>query len=118
MKSISLSEKLAGLRLMASRVGRVEEAELYLKRARLAAREERFDVARVFCEKAREADPANLAVLICLAQIHEAGFSDWGAAIELYQRVIARAGYDGNNPYCAAARAALSSLARSGNPQG
>ncbi len=118
MRAISLSEKLAGFRLLAQRVGRVEEAELYLRRARIAAGEERYDVARVFCEKARAADPSNLAVLICLARIHEDGFSDRSAAIELYQKVIARAGYDGSNPYCAAAREALSSVARSGKSQG
>lgn len=118
MKVQTLSERLAGLGLLAPRVGHIQEAELYLRRARLAAEEERFDVARVFCEKALEADPSNLAVLISLAQIHEIGFSDPDAAIELYQKVIARAGYDGNNPYCAAARKALSSFARSGKSQG
>lgn len=118
MKTISLSEKLAAFRLMVPRVGRVEEAELYLRRARLAAGEERYDVARVFCQKAHEADPSNLAVLLCLARIYEAGYSDWDSAIELYQRVIARAGYDGGNPHCVAAREALSALARTGNSQG
>jgi tetratricopeptide (TPR) repeat protein len=117
MKTISLTERLAS-RLLSPRVGRMEEAELYLQRARLAASEERFDVARVFCEKAREADPANLAALICLAQIHQAADADWDAAIDLYQKVIARAGYDGSNPYCVAAREALSTLLRSGNSQG
>jgi hypothetical protein len=118
MKTISLSEKLAGLRLAAPRVEKMEEAELYLRRAKLAAAEERFDVARVFCEKAREADPTNLEALLCLARIYEVGFADQDSAIGLYQKVIARAGYDGKNPYCASAREALSTLARAGNRQG
>lgn len=93
------------------RVDRSEEVDLYLRRARLAAEEERFDVARVFGEKARAIDPESLEVLFTLAQIHEVGFSDADAAIGLYQRIIARAGYDGANPFCAAAREAMAGLA-------
>ena len=110
MKATSLSGKLAARKILAPRHGHSEEVDLYLKRARLAADEERFDVARVFCEKARAIEPESLDVLFTLAQICQVGFSDGDTAIGLYQRIIARAGYDGANPYCAAAREALAEL--------
>lgn len=111
MKPTPLPGKLASLRILSPRVERSAEVDLYLKRARLAADEERFDVARVFCEKARSIEPESLDVLFTMAQIVEIGFSDGDAAIALYQRIIAKAGYDGANPWCAAAREALASLA-------
>src|SRR5690242_3211277 len=110
MKTIHPSVRFVRWPLV-SRVDRSAELDLYLRRARLAAEEERFDVARVFCEKARAIEPESLDVLFTLAQIQEVGFSDADAAIALYQRIIARAGYDGSNPYCAAAREALAGLA-------
>jgi hypothetical protein len=110
MKATSLSGRFSTLKILAPRRDRSAEVDLYLKRARLAADEERFDVARVFCEKARALDPESLDVLFTLAQICEVGFSDGDAAIGLYQKIIARAGYDGANPYCAAAREALAGL--------
>jgi len=111
MKSTVFSGRLASLRLHPSRADRSAEVDLYLRRARLAADEERYDVARVFCEKAHAIEPDSLDVLFTLAQIREVGFSDGDGAIALYQRIIARAGYDGANPYCAAAREALLELA-------
>jgi hypothetical protein len=111
MKTTALPGKLASLKILAPRLERSAEVELYLRRARMAADEERFDVARVFCEKARAIEPESLDVLFTLAQICEIGFSDGDAAIALYQRIIAKAGYDGTNPYCAAAREALAGLA-------
>jgi|SRR5450830_1407337 tetratricopeptide (TPR) repeat protein len=111
MKTSSLTEKFASLKIRATRVPSSEEVDLYLCRARLAAAEERFDVARVFCEKAREIEPENLEVLFFLARVLDVGFSDMDEAIALYQRIIARAGYDGSNPYCAAAREAVADLA-------
>ena len=111
MKDTSLSGRFSTLKILAPRRDRSAEVDLYLKRARLAADEERYDVARVFCEKARALEPESLDVLFTLAQIREVGFSDGDGAIALYQRIIARAGYDGANPYCAAAREALLELA-------
>lgn len=110
MKATSLSGRFSTLKNLGPRRDRSAEVDLYLKRARLAADEERFDVARVFCEKARALDPESLDVLFTLAQIYDVGFSDGDAAIGLYQKIIARAGYDGANPYCAAAREALADL--------
>ena len=110
MKPTVLPGKRSSLRILSPRIERSAEVDLYLKRARLAAEEERFDVARVFCEKARTIEPESLDVLFTLAQIFEIGFSDGDAAIALYQRIIARAGYDGTNPWCVAAREALAGL--------
>lgn len=111
MKTTPVSGKLATLKILSPRRNHSAEVDLYLKRARLAAEEERFDVARVFCEKARAIEPESLDVLFTLAQICEIGFSDGDTAIALYQKIIARAGYDGANPFCAAAREALAELA-------
>jgi tetratricopeptide (TPR) repeat protein len=111
MKSTPFSGKSAPLKTLSERAHRHAEVDLYLKRARLAADEERFDVARVFCEKARAVEPESLDVLFTLAQICEIGFSDSDTAIALYQKIIAKARYDGSNPFCAAAREALSELA-------
>ncbi|HET9793724.1 MAG TPA: hypothetical protein VFS34_04620 [Thermoanaerobaculia bacterium] len=113
MKTTPPPGKLTSLRIHAPRVERSAEVDLYLKRARLAADEERFDVARVFCEKARSIEPESLDVLFTLAQICEIGYSDGDTAIALYQKIIAKAGYDGANPFCAAAREALAGLATS-----
>ena len=113
MKTTPLPGKLANLRILPPRAARSAEVDLYLKRARLAADEERFDVARAFCEKARSIGLESLDFLFTLAQIWHFGFSDGDAAIALYQKIIAKAGYDGANPYCAAAREALSALAAS-----
>lgn len=113
MKTTPFPGKLGSLKSLSPRAARSAEVDLYLKRARLAADEERFDVARVFCEKARSIEPESLDVLFTLAQICDVGFSDGDAAIAIYQKIIAKAGYDGANPYCAAAREALSALAAS-----
>ena len=115
--ALSIAEKLANWGILSPRVAREEEAELYLTRARLAAEEERFDDALVFCEKAREVAPESLAALYCVARIHDLGTGDRDRAIALYQKIIARAGYDSGNPYCAAARKALAVFS-SGNSQG
>ena len=111
MKTTPLSGRFATLKNHSPRRDHSAEVDLYLRRARLAAEEERFDVARVFCEKARAIEPENLDVLFTLAQICAIGFSDGDTAIALYQKIIARAGYDGGNPFCAAAREALAELA-------
>jgi tetratricopeptide (TPR) repeat protein len=111
IKTTTLTEKLGGFSFLAPRIDRAEEAELYLKRARIAAGEERYDVARVFGEKARQLDPNNLEILFCLARIFETGFADRDGALQLYQKIIAFSGYDSSNRYCAAAREALAELA-------
>jgi hypothetical protein len=86
------------------------EAGLYYRRACLAASEERYDVARVFAEKAIEVEPGHLPARLLLARIHDRGFGNLEAAVAGYRKVIALAGYDGANPVCLAAREALDIL--------
>ena len=86
------------------------EADLYYRRARLAAVEERFDVALVFCAKAIEVAPRHLAARLLAAKIHYKGLYDLEAAVAGYKKVIALAAYDGSNPLCVAAREALDAL--------
>jgi tetratricopeptide (TPR) repeat protein len=86
------------------------EADLYYRRACLAAAEERYDVALVFCTKAVEVAPRHLPSRLLLAKIHDRGLNNLEAAIAAYRKVIALAGYDGQNPICASAREALDLL--------
>ncbi len=86
------------------------EADLYYRRARMAAAEERFDVALVFCTKAVEVAPRHLAARLLLARIYDKGLSNLEAAVAAYRKVIALAGYDGSDPNCLAAREALDAL--------
>ncbi len=86
------------------------EADLYYRRACLAANEERFDVALVFCLKAFQVSPRHLPARLLVARIHDKGLGNLEAAVEGYKKVIALAGYDGQNPHCVAAREALDSL--------
>ena len=86
------------------------EARLYLQRALKAASEERFDVAFVFCRKALDVEPGNLAVLLLSGRLYDHARKDVDRAVEAYRKVIALAGYDESNPYCAAARQALDTL--------
>ena len=87
-----------------------EEADLYYRRARLAASEERYDVALVFCAKAVDISPRHLPARLLIARIHDKGLHDLEAAVAAYKKVIALAGYDGADPHCVAAREALDLL--------
>jgi tetratricopeptide (TPR) repeat protein len=87
-----------------------EEARLYYRRACLAAVEERYDVALIFCGKALELETAHLPTRLLVAQIHDRGLNDWEAAVPAYRKVISLAGYDSDNPYCATAKAGLDAL--------
>jgi tetratricopeptide (TPR) repeat protein len=89
-----------------------EEARLYYRRGCLAAAEERYDVALIFCRKALDLDPGHLPTRLLVAQIRDRGLHELEAAIAAYQKVITLAGYRSDNPYCAAARAALDTLVR------
>lgn len=96
--------------LLPGRGDPLEEAQLYYRRASLAAIEERYDVALIFCAKALELDTAHLPSRLLIAQIQDRGLNDLEAAVTAYRKVITLAGYEGENPYCAAARAALDGL--------
>jgi len=88
----------------------LEEAGLYYRRACLAAAEERYDVALIFCAKAVELDAGHLPALLLVAQIHHWGVSDFDEAVRCYRKVIGVSGYDGRNPSCAAASQGLEDL--------
>jgi len=87
-----------------------EETQLYYRRACLAATEERYDVALIFCEKALEVHPDHLPTRLLVAQIHDRGLNHVDEAVTAYRKVIALAGYATDNPYCAAARVGLDAL--------
>lgn len=93
------------------------EARLYVQRALTAAAEERYDVALVFCEKALAAAPANLAARLLVGRIYHHALEDVDRAVAAYRKVITLAGYDSENPYCAAAREALDALVTAAAPQ-
>ena len=57
------------------------EADLYYRRACLAAAEERYDVALVFCTKAVEVAPRHLASRLLLAKIYDRGLGNLEAAV-------------------------------------
>ena len=95
----------------ASRPSSAGEARLYLQRALKAAAEERFDVALVFCGKALDVEPGNLGARLLSGRLYDHARNDIDRAVEAYRKVIALAGYDESNPYCAAARQALDALA-------
>src|SRR5262245_14955685 len=69
------------------------EADLYYRRACLAATEERYDVALVFCLKATEVAPRHLPSRLLLARIHDRGLNNIEAAVAAYKKVIALTGY-------------------------
>ena len=87
-----------------------DETQLYYRRACLAATEERYDVALIFCEKALEVHPDHLPTRLLVAQIHDRGLNHVDEAVTAYRKVIALAGYATDNPYCAAARVGLDAL--------
>jgi len=90
--------------------GDPREARLYYRRACLAAAEERFDVALIFCGKALEIDSADLPTRLLIARIYDRGLGDVDVAVAAYRKVITLAAYDGRNPYCTAAKEALDAL--------
>ena len=98
--------------LLPSREDSAEEAKLYYLRACLAATEERYDVALIFCAKVVELSPNDLPTRLLIAQIHDYGLHDLNGAVAAYRKVIALAAYEGDNPYCAAAREALDNLVK------
>jgi tetratricopeptide (TPR) repeat protein len=88
------------------------EAYLYYRRGCLAAAEERYGDALVFVDKALGVDPGHLPARLLAAQIYDRGLGLFDEAVAAYRRVIALAGYDSDDPYCAAARKALDLLVR------
>lgn len=98
--------------LLPPREDSAEEAHLYYRRACLAATEERYDVALIFCAKAVDLNPNDLPTRLLIAQIHDYGLHDLNRAVIAYRKVIALAAYENGNPYRAAAGEALDNLLR------
>ena len=105
-----LASTFKQLSFLSPREDAAQEAHLYYRRACLAATEERYDVALIFCGKAAELNPDDLRTRLLIAQIHDYGLHDLNAAVSAYRKVIALAAYDAGNPYCAAASEALDNL--------
>lgn len=93
-----------------SRSNSESEARLYLQRALRAATEERYDVALVFCQKALDVAPGNLAARFLAGQLYDRVLHDVDRAVAAYRKVITLGGYDAENPYVVAAREALDAL--------
>ncbi len=108
----SLTAGLRHLPFFSARPDTEGEARLYVRRALTAAAEERYDVALVFCEKSLAAAPGNLAARLLVGRIYHYALEDVDRAVAAYRKVITLAGYDGENPYCVAAREALDELVR------
>jgi tetratricopeptide (TPR) repeat protein len=107
-----LTEIARSIRNAPGRGKESEEADLYCRRARLAASEERYDVAAVFCRKALDTAPEHLGARFLAAWLAEAAEGNLDAAIEGYRKVIALSGYESGNSYCVAARESLSRLVK------
>ena len=107
------AQKFKDFSLVPSRRGFAEEVRLYHRRACLAAAEERFDDALIFCGKALSIEPRDLATRLLVARIYDRGLHDVDAAVAGYRKVITLAGYDSDDPHCTAARAALDALIQS-----
>lgn len=107
------AQKFKDFSLVPSRRGFAEEVRLYHRRACLAAAEERFDDALIFCGKALSIEPRDLATRLLVARIYDRGLHDVDAAVAGYRKVITLAGYDSDDPHCTAARAALDTLIQS-----
>jgi tetratricopeptide (TPR) repeat protein len=88
-----------------------DEIALYRKRAELALGEERFGDALVFLAKILRLDPYDLAARMAVAETYHRHLSEPIKAILTYEKVIASAGYDDSNPFCAAAREGIRELA-------
>ncbi len=87
-----------------------DEIALYRYRAAVALQEERYQDALVFLAKVLRLNPYDLDARITVAEVYHLFLSEPTKAVLTYEKVIAAAGYDDSNPYCAAAREALRQL--------
>jgi tetratricopeptide (TPR) repeat protein len=93
-----------------------EEVSLYRKRADLALGEERFNDALVFLAKVLRLNPYDLAARMSVAETYHRQLDEPVKAILTYEKVIASAGYDESNPYCAAAHEGIRELSSIPSP--
>ena len=90
-----------------------DEIALYRRRDDMALREERWNDALVFLAKILRLNPYDLAARMAVAQTFHRGLEEPTKAILTYEKVIAAAGYDESNPYCASAREGIRELSAS-----
>lgn len=90
-----------------------DEIALYRRRADMALREERWNDALVFLAKILRLNPYDLAARMSVATTYHHGLEETTKAILTYEKVIAAAGYDESNPYCASAREGIRELSAS-----
>jgi tetratricopeptide (TPR) repeat protein len=93
-----------------------DEVALYRKRAEVALGEERYNDALVFFAKILRLDPYDLSARMAVAVAYHRCLGEPVKAILTYEKVIASAGYDESNPYCAAAREAIRELSAVPSP--
>ena len=117
VKAMSFQRLLRSLRPAAVRtkaeVTLDDEIALYRRRAEMALREERWNDALVFLAKILRLNPYDLAARMAVAQTFHRGLEEPTKAILTYEKVIAAAGYDESNPYCASAREGIRELSTS-----
>ena len=93
-----------------------DEIALYRKRANLAFGEERYNDALVFLAKILRLNPYDLTARMVVAEIYHRHLHEPTKAVLTYEKVIATAGYDESNPFCAAAHEAIRELAQTTSP--
>lgn len=93
-----------------------EEVALYRRRADLARREERFADSLVFLAKILRLNPYDLSARMVVAETYHRHLDEPAKALLTYEKVIATAGYDDSNPWCARARDAIRELTAASEP--
>jgi tetratricopeptide (TPR) repeat protein len=93
-----------------------EEVTLYRKRADVALSEERFNDALVFLAKILRLNPYDLSARMTVAETYHRQLLEPTKALLTYEKVIATAGYDESNPFCAAAREGIRELSATESP--
>ncbi len=84
-----------------------DEIALYRRRAEMARREERYADSLVFLAKILRLNPYDLSARMQVAETYHRCLDEPAKALLTYEKVIASAGYDDSNPWCAHAREAI-----------
>lgn len=87
-----------------------DEVALYRRRADMARREERYADSLVFLAKILRLNPYDLSARMVVAETYHRHLNEPAKALLTYEKVIATAGYDDSNPWCARAREAIREL--------
>lgn len=91
-----------------------DEVALYRRRAELARREERFADSLVFLAKILRLNPYDLSARMLVAETYHRHLHEPAKALLTYEKVVASAGYDESNSWCARAREAIRELTTTG----